>query len=212
MTNIATIICESWNVTILECTIAGLTAMFEAITTIFSEILAAVTSNMSMISSIIISGVNEITSIIYGLISSAYGWGADFVANFAAGIMSRMSALLATVQAMAARIRSYLHFSEPDKGPLSDFHKWMPDFMAGLAEGIDKNRYLVEDAVSRVASDMVISPKMSMVEALSGYADAVKSASINHTGTIRVEGVNDKNTLTDVVDIIIDQLRREVRL
>jgi hypothetical protein len=33
----------------------------------------------------------------------------------------------------------------------------------------------------------------------------------NHTGTIRVEGINDKGQLTSVVDIIIDELRREVR-
>ena len=35
---------------------------------------------------------------------------------------------------------------------------------------------------------------------------------IRHTGTIRVEGVNDSGSLTNVVDIVIDRLRQEVRV
>jgi hypothetical protein len=35
---------------------------------------------------------------------------------------------------------------------------------------------------------------------------------VRHTGTIRVEGVNDRGQIMGVVDIIMDQLRREVRV
>ena len=35
---------------------------------------------------------------------------------------------------------------------------------------------------------------------------------VNHTGTITVKGTNDKNQLMGAVDIIMDQLRREVRI
>jgi len=122
-----------------------------------------------------------------------------------------MYALLATVRSMAAQIASYLHFSEPDKGPLSNFHTWMPDFMQGLARDIDKNRYLVEDAVSRVAANMSMNPQLSLAKVAGGYSGSLKN-SMTHTGTIRVEGVNDRNQLAGVVDIIIDQLRQEVRL
>ena len=37
-------------------------------------------------------------------------------------------------------------------------------------------------------------------------------STINHTGTIRVEGVNDRNELMGIVDVVMDQLRREVRV
>ena len=37
------------------------------------------------------------------------------------------------------------------------------------------------------------------------------SSKIEHSGTIRVIGVNNKDELSGVVDIIMDQLRREVR-
>ena len=73
-----------------------------------------------------------------------------------------------TVSGSAERIRSFLHFSAPDEGPLADYETWMPDFMKGLTSGIEKNRNLVEKAVKDVASDMVLSPKMSGAEY--GYA------------------------------------------
>lgn len=37
-------------------------------------------------------------------------------------------------------------------------------------------------------------------------------SNVVHTGTIRVEGVNDSGQLSGVVDIVMDQLRREVRM
>ena len=46
----------------------------------------------------------------------------------------------------------FLHFSVPDEGPLTDFESWMPDFMSGLAEGIEKSRGMVKAAVNSVAA------------------------------------------------------------
>ena len=52
----------------------------------------------------------------------------------------------------------------PDEGPLTDYENWMPDFMKGLAQGIEKSKGLVKQAVEGVAADMVISPKVSAME------------------------------------------------
>ena len=41
---------------------------------------------------------------------------------------------------------------------------------------------------------------------------AMANSTMNHTGTITVKGVNDKNELNSVVDIVMEQLRREVRM
>ncbi len=54
--------------------------------------------------------------------------------------------------------------SVPDEGPLTDFESWMPDFMSGLAEGIEKSRGLVKAAVDSVAADMVVSPQMAVAD------------------------------------------------
>lgn len=58
----------------------------------------------------------------------------------------------------------YLHFSVPDEGSLTDFEDWMPDFMEGVADGIEKSRSLIRGAVSDVAGDMVFSPHAASMQ------------------------------------------------
>lgn len=88
------------------------------------------------------------------LINNALSWGKDLIGNIISGIKSKISSLVSSVKDVASTIWSYLHFSEPEKGKLADFHTWMPDFMHGLAQGIDDNAYLVENAINRVAGLM----------------------------------------------------------
>ena len=82
-------------------------------------------------------------------INSAKNWGSDLINNFEAGITNRLSALKTTVSNMANTIRSYLHFSEPDVGPLSDFHTYAPDMMKLFARGIADNEHLVTDQIEK---------------------------------------------------------------
>ncbi len=56
--------------------------------------------------------------------------------------------------AIGSRIRSILHFSTPDEGPLRDYESWMPDFMSGLAVGIRSNRGLVRREAAGAADDI----------------------------------------------------------
>lgn len=189
---------------------ATLAADSEAVITTADNVFLAISEKSGAIVAAVQSTAEQITGTITSVNGQAYGWGADLVGNYASGINSRMGALLSSVRSMAAQIRSYLHFSEPDVGPLSDFHTWMPDFMSGLAEGIDRNSYLVENAIKRVAQGMAISPQLATAGAL-GRAGSSNST-MRHSGTIRVEGVNSAGDVAGVVDIIIDQLRREVRL
>ena len=65
-----------------------------------------------------------------------------------------IGSLADSVSNIADTIRSYLHFSVPDVGPLTDFESWMPDFMNGLADGINKSKKVVAKAVSGVADTM----------------------------------------------------------
>lgn len=81
------------------------------------------------------------------------------------GIKSCIGAVGDAVKGVADKIKSFLHFSVPDEGPLTDYESWMPDFMGGLAKGIDKSRGMIQKAVSGVSSDMVVSPKVSSMEA-----------------------------------------------
>lgn len=97
---------------------------------------------------------DNIKNTMTNLVSNALNWGRDIISNMISGIKGKLSSLWSTVSGIASGIWSYLHFSEPETGPLKDFHTWMPDMMKGLAEGIDANAYLVDDAISRVASSL----------------------------------------------------------
>ncbi len=61
---------------------------------------------------------------------------------------------------MASKIREFLHFSVPDTGPLTDYESWMPDFIGGLAKGIEKSRGMIDKAMQGVTADMTISPNV----------------------------------------------------
>ena len=66
----------------------------------------------------------------------------------------------------------------PDKGPLTDYESWMPDFMRGLADGINKSKKYVEKAVSGVAETM----KLTKQSDLSYRLDGVSAAVVGSTG------------------------------
>lgn len=55
---------------------------------------------------------------------------------------------------VAETIAEFIHFSEPDKGPLSHFHTFMPDMMKQLAEGMEAGRFKVRVAAANVAADI----------------------------------------------------------
>lgn len=88
------------------------------------------------------------------LVSNALSWGRDLIGNLISGITSKIGSLINSVKNVASTIWSYLHFSEPEKGALKDFHTWMPDMMQGMAQGIYDNMYLVDRAASTVADSL----------------------------------------------------------
>lgn len=144
-------------------------ALREAAVTAFQRMVSGIGSALSGLYSVVSNGFSSAIRFITGLPGQAFQWGKDFIQGLINGISSMIQSVINTVSGLADRIRSFLHFSAPDEGPLSDYETWMPDFMKGLAGGIEKNRNLVEKAVRDVASDMVISPKVNGAEY--GYAD-----------------------------------------
>ena len=88
------------------------------------------------------------------LLLGAETWGADIIENLVNGIFSGKEVLEKAVGNIAESIKSFLHFSVPDKGPLTDFESWMPDFMSGLASGISGNTALITEQLENLTSAM----------------------------------------------------------
>lgn len=79
-------------------------------------------------------------------ISKAGVSGSDMMGSFIAGINSRMGELQSTLAGMGGLVAGYIGFSEPDMGPLSNFHTFAPDMMDLFSQGIKDNGHLVGEA------------------------------------------------------------------
>lgn len=84
-------------------------------------------------------------------------WGKDMIQGLLNGIKSMIGRVGDAIKGVGDKIRSFLHFSRPDEGPLADYETWMPDFMAGLAQGIESGKYKVVAAMRSLTSDLRVS-------------------------------------------------------
>ena len=115
----------------------------------------------------IVNGFNAAINWIKALPAQAYQWGVDMIQGIIDGIASMVDLVVEPVKKVANRIKEFLHFSRPDKGPLRDYEKWMPDFMGGLADGINKAKSKVVGAVKGLAGDMSLG---DVVANVTGFA------------------------------------------
>ncbi len=133
----------------------------DTVTKVFSNIASAVKDAVGGIASSVKDGFSNAISFITSLPKQALTWGKDIIMGIVNGIKGCIDKVGDAVSSVAEKIKSFLHFSVPDEGPLTDYESWMPDFMAGLARGIEKGKGLIEDAVSGVASEMMINPTVT---------------------------------------------------
>lgn len=72
---------------------------------------------------------DEITSFFSDLATSALDWAGELVSNFVSGISNGISSIGSTMSGFAETVASYIHFSEPDVGALSNFSTFAPDMV-----------------------------------------------------------------------------------
>lgn len=96
---------------------------------------------------------------VFGMLSDdAIEWGKDLINGFINGIKQMFSKLKDTVSNMAQTVADYLHFSEPDKGPLADFNSSGADMVDNFINSMLSQRSKLSMAVSSMAG--VISSDM----------------------------------------------------
>lgn len=161
----------------------------------------------------------RVRNFVTSLPGEALRWGRDIIDGIADGIRGAIGKVTSAVKGVADKIRSFLHFSEPDVGPLSDFHTYMPDMMSGLASGIKAGIPMLQKAAGLAAG--VISGGLDgtittdgIVGASNGSYYSEGSGNTTNYGatTINVYGApgQDTETLADkVAEVIFDRVRRE---
>ena len=157
-----------------------------------------VQEKISEIPGIVEEGFNAAIDFITSLPGQAFQWGSDIISSIADGIRDGIGWVQDAAASVAESIRGFLHFSEPDVGPLSDFHTYMPDMMKGLADGMKKNLPTLRAGVELVAGEMTgIVPGTGAAYAYAG------GGSVSNLGgvTIQVYGAEgqDEETIADRV-------------
>lgn len=86
--------------------------------------------------------------------AKALSWGKDLIQNFIDGVSSKIAKVQEIVSEVAGTVSDFLHFSEPDEGPLSNFHTFAPDMMELFSQGILDNVGLVEGAMQTLTENV----------------------------------------------------------
>lgn len=108
------------------------------------------------------NGFNSAVSFLKSLPSEALTWGKDFIEGLVSGIKSKIGSVVDAVSGIGDKIRSFLHFSVPDEGPLTDYETWMPDFMEGLSKGIERSKHMVTNSIKGLSTDIKVNTTSSL--------------------------------------------------
>lgn len=127
------------------------------VTGAFNALVGIIRSMAGRIGSAIKGAFESGIAFIKSLPGKAVEWGADFMKGLIKGIKNKIESLVGTIKGLAEKIKSFLHFSRPDAGPLREYEKWMPDFVNGLAKGIKQSLPKIETAAGMLASKLAIS-------------------------------------------------------
>lgn len=151
------------------------------VSTAFNNMVTIISSVGSKIGSAVKSAFQSAISFITSLPSKAVGWGRDFINGLKNGIMSGVNAIVNAVRNVAKRIRSFLHFSRPDEGPLRDYETWMPDMLTGMADSVYKNLDIIQDAAKTISGTI----NSNITDDRNGV---MRSAQTSYSSNIVIEG------------------------
>lgn len=155
--NLKTSTAEKWNSIKESVSSKASNAKTSAISA-FTSMRTGISTRISNIKNTIVNGFKSAVRYITSLPSKALQWGKDMIQGIINGIKSMIGKVGDAARGVAEKITSFLHFSVPDEGPLTDYESWMPDFIQGMTNGIEANKYRLIDAVRGMAGEMTIRP------------------------------------------------------
>lgn len=157
---------------------------------IIGSLISGISSMIGNLGGAIGNVVSTIIDKISSLPGQLYNWGVDMVQGIANGIRGAIRYVTDAVSGVADKIKSFLHFSRPDEGPLAEYESWMPDMVEGLSDSLRK------------ASPELI----NQTEALAnGMSDA-----FNVNGGISANGGRSYNAMVEAFKDALSQVKIEM--
>lgn len=163
---------------------------------IFQNIWNAIVEKVTGIKDAIVNGFTAAIDWIKSLPAQALQWGADIIQGIVDGITGAIGKVGEAVSGVANKIKSFLGFSVPEDGPLSDFDTYMPDMIELMTKGINAGKDKIRGALESLTGDMSLNvvPKEdgsddllgSIVDKVLGAKDTIRSALESLTGNMSV--------------------------
>ncbi len=136
------------------------------------NLLEGIKTTIGNVRNAIVSGFQAAIDWITSLPAEALKWGSDIIDGIVSGIQSAVGRVGEAVKGVADKIKSFLGFSEPEDGPLSDFHTYMPDMIDLMASGITSGKKKVKDALEGMTGEMSVIAKANVVSKTTGRGAA----------------------------------------
>lgn len=132
------------------------------------NLLEGIKATIGNVRDAIVTGIQAAIDWITSLPAEALKWGSDIIDGIVSGIQSAVGRVGEAVKGVADKIKSFLGFSEPEDGPLSDFHTYMPDMIDLMASGITSGKKKVKDALKGMTGEMSVIAKANVVSKATG--------------------------------------------
>lgn len=150
---------------------------------------------------------NLIGTNLSGLANESNNWGADLVTGMANGMKEAGGFLATAAKGLAETVKSFLHFSRPDVGPLREYEQWMPDMVKGMAKGINDNAYVLRDAVRGLSGQMETQLTYDVGRASSALTTAYNTRRINMGGVHFTINAQPGQSTEDIAQAVADRIQ-----
>lgn len=141
---------------------------WDKIREVAGNLLEGIKTTIGNVRDAIVTGIQAAIDWITSLPAEALKWGSDIIDGIVSGIQSAVGRVGEAVKGVADKIKSFLGFSEPEDGPLSDFHTYMPDMINLMASGITSGKKKVKDALEGMTGEMSVIAKANVVSKATG--------------------------------------------
>lgn len=201
LSNLKDTVSEKWNA-ISEKVQTTSESIKSKATTAFTNMKTSIANTVGGIRDKIVEGFKAAISFITGLPQQALQWGRDIIQGIINGITEKFEALKKKAAEIAGAIKDFIGFSEPEEGPLSDFHTYMPDMIELMTKGITQGIPEVQRAMNQLTNTMV--PPMQTAQEV-----AVGSTNTTNSVNITVYGAAGQN-VNELANIIEQRIADNV--
>ena len=176
------------------------------------NIVDSVSEKIGSVAETVKSGFQEAVDFITGLPGQAWQWGADIISSIADGIWDCIGQVTSAVSSVADTIKGYLGFSEPEIGPLSDFHTYMPDMISLLTSGMTAGIGKVGKAAEGLAGGIFSGFSPAGTSQAGAYAGAYGGNTTNLGGVTMIVNSQPGQDVSQLADLVADRILERARV